>query len=266
MEKYRKRNEHYGRKHRLQRNIFLIGVAAFMCGVIFGKIVLADEERVREVVEERVNINQGRAEDQEEPADTIRLESWAAKNDAWKLVLVNRTNFMDQGYVPELSEVEDHYWVDSRIAEALRQMLKDGRADGMNFKICSAYRTMKKQTDLYEDKVQRLMKEKGISYEKAYTEAWKTVAYPGTSEHQLGLAVDIVAADYQILDDKQAETKEAEWLRAHCWEYGFILRYPSDKTAETGIIFEPWHYRYVGKEAAKEIMEQGICLEEYLNR
>ena len=90
------------------------------------------------------------------------------------------------------------------------------------------------------------------------------MAYPGTSEHNLGLAADIVAKDYQLLDDKQAETPEAVWLEENCWRYGFILRYPTDKTGETGIIFEPWHYRYVGKEAAREIMEQGICLEEYL--
>lgn len=76
------------------------------------------------------------------------------------------------------------------------------------------------------------------------------MAYPGTSEHNLGLAADIVAKDYQLLDDKQAETPEAKWLKENCWRYGFILRYPTDKTGETGIIFEPWHYRYVGKEAA----------------
>ena len=78
----------------------------------------------------------------------------------------------------------------------------------------------------------------------------------------LGLEV----GDYQILDEKQARTEEARWLKENCWKYGFILRYPTDKTEETGIIFEPWHYRYVGEKAAKEIMEQGICLEEYLDR
>lgn len=90
------------------------------------------------------------------------------------------------------------------------------------------------------------------------------VAYPGTSEHQLGLAADIVARSYQLLDDQQAQTAEARWLKEHCAEYGFILRYPTDKTSLTGVIFEPWHYRYVGEEAAREIMGQGICLEEYL--
>ena len=142
-------------------------------------------------------------------------------------------------------------------------MLADGRKQGLDFWICSAYRTMEKQTDLYNNKVSRLQAE-GLSYEEAYRQAGTVVAYPGTSEHNLGLAADIVAKDYQLLDDKQAETPEAKWLEENCWRYGFILRYPTDKTGETGIIFEPWHYRYVGKEAAREIMEQGICLEEYL--
>ena len=142
-------------------------------------------------------------------------------------------------------------------------MLADGRKEGLDFWICSAYRTMEKQTDLYNNKVSRLQAE-GLSYEDAYRQAGTVVAYPGTSEHNLGLAADIVAKDYQLLDDKQAETPEAKWLEENCWRYGFILRYPTDKTGETGIIFEPWHYRYVGKEAAREIMEQGICLEEYL--
>ena len=145
----------------------------------------------------------------------------------------------------------------------MQQMLADGRKEGLDFWICSAYRTMEKQTDLYNNKVSRLQAE-GLSYEDAYRQAGTVVAYPGTSEHNLGLAADIVAKDYQLLDDKQAETPEAKWLEENCWRYGFILRYPTDKTGETGIIFEPWHYRYVGKEAAREIMEQGICLEEYL--
>ena len=162
-----------------------------------------------------------------------------------------------------MSEIENNYYFDSRAVGELQQMLADGRKQGLDFWICSAYRTIEKQTDLYNNKVSRLQAE-GLSYEEAYRQAGTVVAYPGTSEHNLGLAADIVAKDYQLLDDKQAETPEAKWLKENCWRYGFILRYPTDKTGETGIIFEPWHYRYVGKEAAREIMEQGICLEEYL--
>lgn len=90
------------------------------------------------------------------------------------------------------------------------------------------------------------------------------MAVPGTSEHQTGLAVDLVASSYQVLDRKQEQTAEQKWLMEHCWEYGFILRYPSDKSAVTGIGYEPWHYRYVGRETSKAIQDSGLCLEEYL--
>lgn len=99
---------------------------------------------------------------------------------------------------------------------------------------------------------------------QAYAAAATVVAIPGTSEHNLGLAVDICALDYQILDDAQADTPEQQWLMEHCAEYGFILRYPKGKEDMTGIIWEPWHYRYVGVEAAQEISQSGLCLEEYL--
>lgn len=105
---------------------------------------------------------------------------------------------------------------------------------------------------------------RGLNRNQAEIEAARNVAYPGTSEHHLGLAVDIVSLQYQQLDEAQARTPEIIWLTEHCSEYGFILRYPKDKTQITGIVYEPWHFRYVGVETAKVIMEQGLCLEEYL--
>ena len=90
------------------------------------------------------------------------------------------------------------------------------------------------------------------------------MAVPGTSEHQTGLAVDLDSASYQVLNRKQEQTKEQKWLMEHCWEYGFILRFPSDKSDVTGIGYEPWHYRYVGKETALAMRDSGLCLEEYL--
>lgn len=101
--------------------------------------------------------------------------------------------------------------------------------------------------------------------EDAKLEAGKIVAVPGTSEHQLGLAVDIVDKYNQVLDENQENTAVQKWLMENCWKYGFILRYPNDKSSITGIMYEPWHYRYVGDAAAKEIYQQGICLEEYLD-
>ena len=93
----------------------------------------------------------------------------------------------------------------------------------------------------------------------------KSIAWPGESEHATGLAMDIVSSDYAGLDEKQGETDDQKWLMEHCYEYGFILRYPKDKSEDTGIIYEPWHYRYVGVEAALAIRDQGVTLEEYLN-
>ena len=108
------------------------------------------------------------------------------------------------------------------------------------------------------------MMARGYSYERAYEEVAKETMPPGCSEHSTGLAFDIVALDYQMLDAGQERTEENIWLREHCAEYGFILRYPKDKEDITQISYESWHFRYVGEKAAKEIMERGITLEEYL--
>ena len=117
---------------------------------------------------------------------------------------------------------------------------------------------------MYENRVQRFMNQ---GYKRAEAErlAAQVVAVPGTSEHHLGLAVDIVDAKWPYLEEEQEDMPAQKWLMEHCWEYGFILRYPKNTTSETGIIYEPWHYRYVGKELAKEIHESGLTLETYLN-
>lgn len=130
--------------------------------------------------------------------------------------------------------------------------------------ICSAYRTTERQTKLFNNRIKRMMS-KGYSRAAAEADTRTVVAVPGTSEHQLGLAVDIVDKKYQGLDERQEKTAVQKWLMKNSWKYGFILRYPTGKSDITGIIYEPWHYRYVGKKAAKEIYEQGVCLEEYLS-
>ena len=258
------------RRRRRQRQFYRVLAAiwlmAFVLGLLCGKLVFAKETGLLA----RAGAEPAAEESGNDMTQTAEHDSGTADNPDgeesdgdWKLTLVNATHPMAEDYRPRVSEIENNYYFDSRAVGELQQMLADGRKEGLDFWICSAYRTMEKQTDLYNNKVSRLQAE-GLSYEEAYRQAGTVVAYPGTSEHNLGLAADIVAKDYQLLDDKQAETPEAKWLKENCWRYGFILRYPTDKTGETGIIFEPWHYRYVGKEAAREIMEQGICLEEYL--
>lgn len=118
---------------------------------------------------------------------------------------------------------------------------------------------------LFDNQVEK-WKNQGCSENEAKIEAGKLVAVPGTSEHQLGLALDIVDISYQLLEEDQQDTPAQKWLLENCWKYGFILRYPKDKMDITKISYEPWHYRYVGKKAAKEIFDSKICLEEYLEK
>lgn len=185
-------------------------------------------------------------------------------DDSWMLMLVNGENPLPEGYeAPELTKVRTGHYVDSRIYDALQQMLSDARAAGVSPVICSSYRTWAGQTKLYNNQV-RLWKSWGYIGAAAEAKAATWVARPGTSEHQTGLALDIVDLYYQGLYAQQANTATQKWLMAHCAEYGFILRYPKDKVEITGVNYEPWHYRYVGVEAAKEITESGVCLEEYL--
>lgn len=183
----------------------------------------------------------------------------------WMLTLVNRENPLLDSYFPKLEKLQNGLEFDARAIDQLNLMLSDARAQGLSPVVCSAYRSIEYQQKLYENQVNKEIS-KGLNRQEAEIEASKTIAYPGTSEHNLGLAVDIVSIDYQILDEKQAETEEIKWLIEHCKEYGFILRYPKDKINITGVIYEPWHFRYVGIEAAKEIMENSLCLEEYLTK
>ncbi len=184
--------------------------------------------------------------------------------DDWQILLVNRWTPLPDGYTFEQTKLKYGHSVDSRAYPDLQEMMDDCRAAGLDPVICSSYRTQAKQQELYENKIQRLMEE-GDSYENAVAEAGTVVAVPGTSEHQTGLALDIVDASYQILDQGQEDTLVQQWLIEHSWEYGFVLRYPNAKSEITGIIYEPWHYRYVGREAAREMTELGLCLEEYVD-
>lgn len=183
----------------------------------------------------------------------------------WNLVLVNKWNEMEEGYVPELSEYAEGHMVDARIEDALRDMIKGAQKAGYAIYLLSAYRDVEKQTELYETEVAK-WKAAGYTQKNAEKQAGTVVAVPGTSEHHLGLAVDLVSSEHVKLDEDAEKTKGYKWLVAHCHEYGFILRYPNGATEITGIIYEPWHFRYVGVEAATEIMEAGITLEEYLEQ
>lgn len=185
------------------------------------------------------------------------------KTEQWNLILVNPWNEVPEDYEVKLTRLRNGQAVDSRCYPMLQQMMDDCRADGLTPYICASYRTMKKQKALFADKVKRVLLE-GCPKDEAEDEAAKTVARPGTSEHQLGLALDIVDADDPQLETWQEDTPVQQWLMKNSWKYGFVLRYPPEKSSITGIIYEPWHYRYVGRQAAEEMHNKGLCLEEYL--
>lgn len=181
----------------------------------------------------------------------------------WNMVLVNGDHPMEEGYVPQLKELEEGLSLDSRIIDAAKEMLADAKKAGLHIDICSAYRSVERQEQVFGDSMKERVKD-GMSYWDAFNETALNVAIPGTSEHALGLALDLISNQYTELDERQETTAEAKWLKENCHKYGFILRYPPEKTNITGIIYEPWHYRYVGVEDATEIMKLGITLEEYL--
>ena len=187
------------------------------------------------------------------------------ENLPWYLTLVNFEHALPEDFAPESLGVADNtYQTDSRIVDTTKKMIADARKEGVRIIAISAFRDYDYQMELFENKVIRLQQSKGYSVDKAREEAATVVAYPGTSEHQLGLALDLVDARHVKLDQSQENTAAYKWLYEHCAEYGFIVRYPNGKTDITGIIYEPWHFRYVGTDAAKVIMEKEITLEEYL--
>lgn len=256
----------------VQKKMIIVGVAALIIGIEAGSVLghsLEEKKADKQIA--RIT-EQIRAEEQKKTeAVQKELDKLQKVNNSkdkeelpWNLTLINSTHPMPEGYVPKLTEIEPGYSVDTRIAEPLKEMLAAADKEGLNIIICSAYRSVERQIQIFNTSVKERINS-GMSYWEAYRETCLNVAIPGKSEHAMGFAVDLISNQYAELDEKQAETKEAKWLEANCYKYGFILRYPPSKTAETGIIYEPWHYRYVGKEDAKKIMETGVTLEEYLH-
>ena len=182
----------------------------------------------------------------------------ASEDHGWNLILVNRENYIPADYEVQLTELSNGKKVDSRIYPELQEMFNAARAQGYGLFVREGYRTQEEQQQLMDEKIEAYENE-GKSKPEAKKLAEQWVAIPGTSEHQLGIAVDINADT-----SKSSRADVYNWLEENAHRYGFIKRYPSNKTDITGVINEPWHYRYVGKEAASEIYSQGICLEEYI--
>lgn len=192
-------------------------------------------------------------------------EEFAKEKEEYYLLLANAENPLPQDWSIQTEEVQNGYEMDKRAAPAMREMIQAAKEDGVELMLCSAYRSVEKQQQLF-DRSQQAYMAQGMSEEEAYAKTATETAIPGTSEHQTGLAADIVTPTYQMLDAGFANTPAGQWLSEHAAEYGFVLRYPQDKQEVTGIIYESWHYRFVGKTHAKLMKESGLCLEEYLQQ
>lgn len=240
-----RRNIHRGRRHRRTGMIQTVGVITV---VIFSFIIIIGFAR-KNNAEQEMKLNYDKQDGMIQNTDT------QGGDIPWNLILVNNENHIPDDYKPKLTEVQGGEQVDERIYAPLMEMLEAAREGngGQLPLVVSGYRTPEKQQSLYDEKIMEYKKE-GYPDSEAKELAEQWVAVPGYSEHQLGLAVDINGETYDVYS----------WLQENSYKYGFIFRYPGDKTQLTGVAEEVWHYRYVGVDAASEMYEQGICLEEYL--
>lgn len=182
----------------------------------------------------------------------------------WAYYLINADNPLPSDFTVGLDTVQGSFMLDERCAGYARQMIADAAEDGITLTVVSAYRSVQKQQENLESYTQRLMKE-GHNSSEARKLAEKEIALPYTSEHNAGLALDILTPDWwETHDDVTADfenTEQFRWLSENAHKYGFIMRYPKEYESVTGIIYEPWHYRFVGVYYAGRIKESGLPLE-----
>lgn len=247
-----KKNKTYSRRRKKSKSRFLIWTIAIGLCVLMTATAVKLASRSFDL--SRNVHNSGSSDNSLTSAINDTSES------SWCLILVNKWNYIPENYDVELTRLKNGEEIDKRIYPALQGMFDAARKNGIYPIVASGYRTAERQQELMDEKTAEY-KAQGYSADesKAKAEAW--VAVPGTSEHQLGLGVDINADGIHSTGDQVYK-----WLEQNCYKFGFIRRYPPDKTDITGVINEPWHYRYVGVTAATQIHEQGICLEEFLEK
>ncbi|MEG1027613.1 MAG: CapA family protein, partial [Oscillospiraceae bacterium] len=194
---------------------------------------------------------------------------------SWKLVLVNKQNFIPEDFNTDLIDINSNYnipakegsFLNKTAADAISDMFTAAKGDGVNLYLRSSYRSVELQQSYYDYNV-NMYKEQGLSEADAKAKTELYYAIPGKSEHHTGLAADIVTVDWQnqgkALVADFDKTEAYKWLSQNAHKFGFILRYPLDKVTQTEISYEPWHYRYVGKDSAEYIYKNNLCLEEYL--
>jgi len=180
----------------------------------------------------------------------------------WRLILVNKQHPIPEDYEFPMGSINSTMCCDERVIAPLKSMLKAASDDGIGLVICSPYRDSERQEGLFARKINYYM-DAGLSYMDAYNLSSQAVTVPGSSEHQMGLAFDIVCGGHYELDDAFGDTAAGKWLADNSYKYGFVVRYLKGKENITSIEYEPWHFRYVGIEAATIMHDENLCLEEF---
>lgn len=247
-----------------QMALVLLAVLVVIGGIIFlvvrGAKSMTESAAVRGEVSE--NFEPAAAEPTAEPTPEPAPELPEVDLDSWELRLVRADSPLPEDFVPDLAEIERGEMFDSRAVMHLQRLIADAREAGYTVYVCSGYRAYETQSWIWWNHVDGYMAA-GMTQEEAEAVTKLAVNYPGGSEHQLGLAADILEDENQDMEPYIGGSGLMLWLEQHCADYGFIIRYPDGKTDITGVEYEPWHLRYVGS-CARYIMENELCFEEFL--
>lgn len=257
------------RRRRRNRRILLVLLVILLLGAAWG---------ITRAIEHWTSAPSSSSQSQSAPAPTVPPASQSTPSSSQPqsestdvpasadplLILANKDNPLPSDYAPDLAYLEGgSYQMQSEAAAAFDRMKNAANATGLHLMACSTYRSVERQTELFNAEIQKWMGQ-GMDETAAREQAATVVMVPGCSEHNTGLAVDVGSITNQRVEEDFENEPEFAWLQEHAAEYGFILRYPADKVEVTGVTYEPWHYRYVGVENAQKIKESGLCLEEYL--
>lgn len=216
-------------------------------------------------LEDLLESHEGESYQAPDQAVEMTGEEYVFDSSDWRLVLINKQHPIPEDYDFTLGTFTAGMRCDERIIDDLLLMMQAAKNEGVNLEVCSPYRGDNRQEYLFNRKIKNYMGQ-GMSYMEAYKTASQIVTVPGASEHQVGLALDIWSDNYKSLDKGFEDTEAGKWLAEHSYEYGFILRYPEGKEYITSIEYEPWHFRYVGREAAMTMKQDNICLEEFWDK
>ena len=250
------KRERYKKKSKKNLEIILIILMLFLgISIILISLIFFNH---KEKEEKKVETSSETVEENNVIEIVIPKEEKRKIND-WRLILVNKENPLPQDFTIELANVDKTRQVDKRIIADLKEMMQSMKSVGINnIWVQSAYRSIEYQEKLYNNRINEYLK-LGLKKEEAESLTLKYINKPGESEHNLGLAVD-----FNRVNEDFKNTKAFEWLSKNAKDYGFVMRYPEEKANITGIEYEPWHWRYVGKENAYKMNELNMCLEEYI--